>query len=65
MDRCHRYPKDNEEGYFDVIRVVILRLGGKRTTATCPGIEPMRLQGERVNAAMGYWEDGLKEMMVK
>ncbi|CAN0380650.1 unnamed protein product [Pylaiella littoralis] len=37
---------DNVQDYVDVIRFVILRLGGKRTTATCPGFESLRLQSE-------------------
>ncbi|CAN0247626.1 unnamed protein product [Pylaiella littoralis] len=56
---------DNVQDYVDVIRFVILRLGGKRTTATCPGFESLRLQSERASAVMGYWQDGLKETMPK
>ncbi|CAM9135037.1 unnamed protein product [Pylaiella littoralis] len=35
------------ENYVDVIRFIILSLGSKRATATCPGVESLHLQSER------------------
>ncbi|CAN0202363.1 unnamed protein product [Pylaiella littoralis] len=57
--------KENVQGYVDVIRAVIFNLNGTKTTLTCPGIESMRLQSERANTVMAYWQDGLKETMPK
>ncbi|CAN0215449.1 unnamed protein product [Pylaiella littoralis] len=57
--------KENIQGYVDLIRAAIFNLNGTKTTPTCPGIESMRLQSERANAVMGYWQDGLKETMPK
>ncbi|CAM9582307.1 unnamed protein product, partial [Pylaiella littoralis] len=53
----------NVKNYVDVIRFIILSLGSKRTTATCPGLESLRLQSEQASAVMGYWQDGLQETM--
>lgn len=42
--------------YVDVIRlpVVILKLGRKRATTTCPEFKSMRLRIDRGNAVVGY-----------
>ena len=49
--------------YVNVVRFLVLKLGPTRATSTCPGLESMRLQSERANAVMGYWQDGFKESM--
>lgn len=51
--------------YVDVIRPVLLRLGGKKTTAACPGFESIHLQSERGNLVLGYWQDRPQETRSK
>lgn len=49
--------------YVNVVRFHFLKLGPSGATSTCPGLESMRLQSERANAVLGYWQDGSKETM--
>lgn len=57
--------RGNVRDSVDVIRFVVRRLGGKRTMATCPSFELIRLHSELANAIMGCLQDGVKDVTQK
>lgn len=49
--------------YVEFIRLAVWKRGSARMDTSCPSFEAFRLQSERANSVMGYWQDGCQEEM--